>query len=467
VASGRGKNQPPLQRGTGIETITAPRSHAVLGPLGAVIHVLGARATPKTFRLREGTCILGAGADCDIVIENPSVSRQHVELGLVPEGISVRDLGSRNGTFYLGHRVQAMALAPGARIQIGAAASPSANPPQQAVEVVIDADVDALEHGEPYVESTYRGMLGSSLSMRRLFGALARLEGSLVTVLVNGESGVGKELVAHALHEGSAVAKGPLIVVNCGAIAPELVASELFGHKRGAFTGARESRKGAFESADGGTLFLDEIGELPLDVQPMLLRALEAGEVRPVGSDRSTNVRVRVVAATHRDLRSDVRAGRFREDLYYRLAVVELAVPPLRERVDDIDALARRFAESAGLADLPPELISRLRARAWPGNVRELRNVVQAFAALGRLPPEGGGLSAADAAGVGDTLDRMIDVARPYADQKDELVDQFTRAYLVRLMQHTNGNQSAAARLSGLDRSWLWRLLVKHGIAKG
>jgi len=460
--AGRSKN-PQQQRGVDVETLTVSQGAAagnILGPLGAVVHVLGARATPKTFRLREGTCILGAGADCDVVIENPSVSRQHVELGLVPEGISVRDLGSRNGTFYLGHRVQAMALSPGARLHLGPASA-------QPIEVVIDADVDALEHGEPYVESTYRGMIGSSLSMRRLFGALARLEGSLVTVLVNGESGSGKELVAHALHEGSAVAKqgGPLVVVNCGAIAPELVASELFGHKRGAFTGARDARKGAFESADGGTLFLDEIGELPLDVQPMLLRALEAGEVRPVGADRSTQVRVRVIAATHRDLRSDVRAGRFREDLYYRLAVVELAVPPLRERIEDIDALALRFANAVGLRELPPELFGRLRARAWPGNVRELRNVVQAFAALGRLPPEGGPLGDATTGAAG-TIDQMIDVTRPYADQKDDLVDQFTRAYLVRLMQHTNGNQSAAARLSGLDRSWLWRLLVKHGIAK-
>jgi transcriptional regulator with GAF, ATPase, and Fis domain len=253
------------------------------------------------------------------------------------------------------------------------------------------------------------------------------------------------------------------VVVNCGAIAPDLVASELFGHRRGAFTGASDTRKGAFESADGGTLFLDEIGELPLDVQPMLLRALESGEVRPVGADRSMHVRVRVVAATNRDLRSEVAAGRFREDLYYRVAVVELGVPPLRDRIDDVEDLANRFAEAVGLGPLPPEVIGRLRARRWPGNVRELRNVVQAYAALGRLPADP---SAPDAS-AGDSLERMIDVTRPYADQKDELVEQFTRAYLVRLMQHTGGNQSAAARLSGLDRSWLWRLLIKHGIAKG
>jgi transcriptional regulator with GAF, ATPase, and Fis domain len=434
------------------ETVSIANRAALAQPLGAIVHVLGARATPKAFRLDRGTCILGAGADCQIVIENPSVSRQHVELGLVPEGISVRDLGSRNGTFYLGQRVQAMTLAPGARIHLGP------------VEVALDPDLDTLGAGEPYPEATYRGMIGASLCMRALFGALARLEGSLVTVLVTGESGVGKELVARALHEGSSVAGGPLVTVNCGAIAPDLVASELFGHRRGAFTGASDTRKGAFESADGGTLFLDEIGELPLDVQPMLLRALESGEVRAVGADRSTNVRVRVIAATHRDLRGEVRTNRFREDLYYRIAVVELAVPPLRDRIDDIEDLANRFGHASGLGALPAEVIGRLRARRWPGNVRELRNVVQAFAALGRLPPEGVGPEGSSGE---DMLERLIDVARPYADQKDELVDQFTRAYLVRLMQHTGGNQSAAARLSGLDRSWLWRLLVKHGIAKG
>ncbi|MBX3223831.1 MAG: sigma 54-dependent Fis family transcriptional regulator [Labilithrix sp.] len=433
------------------ETVSLAHRTAIAAPLGAIVRVLGARATPKAFRLERGTCILGAGKDCQIVVDNPSVSRQHVELGLVPEGISVRDLGSRNGTFYLGQRVQAMTLAPGARIHLGP------------VEVALDPDLDTLGAAEPHPEPTYRGMIGASLCMRALFGALTRLEGSLVTVLVTGESGAGKELVARALHEGSSVAGGPLVVVNCGAIAPDLVASELFGHRRGAFTGASDARKGAFESADGGTLFLDEIGELPLDVQPMLLRALEAGEIRAVGADRSTEVRVRVVAATHRDLRGEVRANRFREDLYYRVAVVELAVPPLRDRVDDVEDLANRFAHASGLGALPPEIVARLRSRLWPGNVRELRNVVQAYAALGRLPGDQG---AADAAS-GDALERRIDVTRPYADQKDDLVDEFTRAYLVRLMQHTGGNQSAAARLSGLDRSWLWRLLVKHGIAKG
>jgi DNA-binding NtrC family response regulator len=418
-------------------------------PLGVTIRVLGARSTPKLLHLAEGSAIVGAAPESDLSVADPSVSRAHVELGLVPEGVSVRDLKSRNGTFYLGQRVQSMTLTPGARLQLGN------------VTVAIDLAVDELTGGELYGEPSYRGLLGESTAMRRLFTALTRLEGSLVPVLVTGESGVGKELVARALHDGSQVASGPLVVVNCGAIPRELVASELFGHKRGAFTGASEARVGAFQSANGGTLFLDEIGELPLDVQPVLLRALESGEVRVVGGDRTSEVRVRVVAATNRDLGAEVTAGRFREDLYYRLAVVTLEVPPLRDRIEDIDALAQRFAASAGVSMLPPMVLERLRSRTWAGNVRQLRNVVQSFAALGVLPPE------RDQAGsMEDPFPRLVDVDRSYADQKDELVDRFTKAYLEALMAKTGGNQSAAARLSGLDRSWLIRLLVKHGLVR-
>ena len=407
------------------------------------------KSSPAEYRLRDGSCIVGSGATCALVIANPSVSREHVELGIVPEGVTVRDLKSRNGTFYLQQRVQQITLTLGSRIQLGP------------VEIAIDPDADDLFVGPELDAGSYRGMIGSAPAMRRLFGVLARLEGSLVNVLVTGESGTGKELIARALHEGSSVASGPCVTVNCGAIPRELVSSELFGHRRGAFTGANEARRGAFESADGGTLFLDEIGELPIDVQPALLRALESGEVRPVGSDRVQMVRVRVVAATNRDLRTEASAGRFREDLFYRLAVVELAAPPLRERLPDVEQLANAFAAAAGAAALAPEVIANLRSRRWPGNVRELRNVVQAYVALGVLPREG----PPAAADIG--LAGFIDVTRPYADQKDELNERFARLYLDALMKHTGGNQSAAARLSGLDRSWLWRLLVKHGMAKG
>jgi transcriptional regulator with GAF, ATPase, and Fis domain len=419
-------------------------------PLGAILRVMDARAKPSTFRLGSGRCVIGAGADADVIVEESTVSRQHASFELVPEGVRVTDLGSRNGTFYLGQRVEKISLSLGARVKLGAAS------------IAIDADSESLRGSAVYAGDEYRGIVGSSLEMRKLFTILARLEGSLVTVLVMGESGVGKELVAHALHEGSSVSSGPLVVVNCGAIPHDLVASELFGHRRGAFTGAVESRKGAFENADGGTLFLDEIGELPLDLQPVLLRALETGEVRPVGGE-PRHVRVRVVAATNRDLAEEVKAGRFREDLFYRLAVVRMLVAPLRDRVEDVEPLARRFASSIGAPSLPDDVVEQLKSRGYPGNVRELRNIVQAWAALGTLPePErmrGGELER--------LLADLVDVSRVYGDQKEHVTDVFTRVYLHALLAHTKGNQTQAARLAGLDRSYLGRLLVKYGLSKG
>jgi transcriptional regulator with GAF, ATPase, and Fis domain len=418
-------------------------------PLGAVIRVIGADATPPQFRLTTGSCVLGAGSNSDLVIAAAGVSRSHAELKIVPEGVLVTDLGSRNGTWYLDNRVEKITLALGARFKLGQ------------TEIAIDADTESLG-GAVFADEFFRGMVGASLAMRRLFAMLSRLEGSLVTVLVAGESGVGKELIARALHEGSAVSAGPLVVLNCGAIPRDLVSSELFGHTRGAFTGASQARVGAFESADGGTLFLDEIGELPLDVQPVLLRALESGDVQPVGSPHSKQVRVRVVAATNRDLEAEVRAGRFREDLYYRLAVVKLVVPPLRERPEDIEPLARQFAARINLTDLPSPIIQQLKARAWPGNAREVRNAVHAYAALGALPEPGGSTSTAVEMALGD----LVDVNRSYAEQKDELCERFTRIYLQALMVRTGGNQSAAAKLAGLDRTYLGKLLVKHGLSK-
>jgi DNA-binding NtrC family response regulator len=298
--------------------------------------------------------------------------------------------------------------------------------------------------------------------MRRIFALLARLEGSLATVLVEGESGVGKEEIARALHEGSPVAAGPLVAVNCGALPRELVSSELFGHRRGAFTGATENRKGAFETADGGTLFLDEIGELPLDVQPMLLRVLETGELRPLGDEKDRHVRVRIVAATNRDLEREVREGRFREDLFYRLAVVRVAVPPLRARLEDVEPLAQRFASAFGLGPLPSDVIERLRSRAWPGNARELRNAVQAWGALGTFPE--GGRTMAGALDI--ALRELVDPSKPLAAQRDELADRFTKLYLEALMRRTNGNQTAAARIADMDRGYLGKLLQKFGLAK-
>ena len=328
------------------------------------------------------------------------------------------------------------------------------------VTLAIEADTEALREGLSFGGVGYAGILGETLPMRQLFALLTRLEGSLASVLVEGESGVGKELVARALHDNSRVSNGPFVTVNCGAIAHELVAAELFGYHKDGLSGAQGGKQGAFESADNGTLFLDEIAELPLDVQPVLLRALETGEVRSVGSDATRRVHVRILAASNRDLSSEVKAGRFREDLFYRLAVVRLLVPPLRERLPDVKVLARHFAESAGLGGLPDDVVAQLQSRSWPGNVRELRNAIQYYAALGTVPAD-------RARWGGDSLDmslsEFVDVAQTYADQKDALFERFTRVYLQRLMLAAKNNQSEAARISAIDRTYLRKLLAKFG----
>jgi transcriptional regulator with GAF, ATPase, and Fis domain len=414
--------------------------------LGVRITILGAPATPATFCLARGSCVVGSSTAADIVVGDRAVSRAHIELSVVSGGVAVRDLGSRNGTFYLGQRVQQIVLAYGASLTVGSA------------RIHFDADNDHAADAL-YDADELRGMVGSSIPMRRLFAMIERLDVSTVPVLITGESGVGKELVARALHDGSKV-PGPLVSFNCGAVARELLMSELFGHRRGAFTGATETRRGAFESAESGTLFLDELGELPLEAQPALLRVLEAGEIRPVGGDQTSKVKVRVVAATNRDLEKEVREGRFREDLYYRLAVIKLHVPPLRERADDIALLARRFALAAGVCELPPEVIESLKVRPWPGNARELRNVVQAYAVLGKLPPP----PKQTAAAVEGSLAELVDLGRPYSELKDQLLESFQRVYLGELLTYVRGNQSAAAKLAGMDRTYLGKLLARYRI---
>jgi two-component system, NtrC family, response regulator GlrR len=419
-------------------------------PLGMVVSVRGCDTSFGPLRVSAGKCTIGSGKSCDLVVDHPTISRQHVELELVPEGVEVRDLGSRNGTYYLNQRVEHMTVAIGSRLSLA-----------DSLTLQLDADRDALDEDLHYEGDEYRGMVGASASMHRLFAILSRLEGSLVTVLIEGESGVGKELVALAIHEGSGVSGGPLVIVNCGAIPKDLIVSELFGHARGAFTGASERRKGAFESADGGTLVLDEVGELPLEVQPTLLRAIESGTIRRVGEDCDRRVRVRLVASTNRDLEQEVVERRFREDLFYRLAVVRLRIDSLRDRPEDVEPLCRRLAEDAG-CDLPANIIEMFKSRSWPGNVRELRNAVQAYAALGALPRPG----RSPAATLQFAMREFVDPSVPYAEQKDALIDQFTVLYLESLLERTDGNRTVAARIAGLDRTHLGRLIAKHGLTK-
>ena len=314
-----------------------------------------------------------------------------------------------------------------------------------------------------------RRMIADSPPMRRLLDAVERLAEKKVTVLVRGETGTGKELVATLLHAHSPRAKRPLVRFNCAAIPGELAEAELFGHTRGAFTGAQTARRGFFSEADGGTLILDEVGELPSGVQAKLLRALQDGEIQPVGSGRVEKVDVRVVASTNRDLAAEARAGRFREDLYYRLAVVELVVPPLRERREDIaplaEELARRCAEKFGLDDLrlSPELVRRLAAADWPGNVRQLENTIARLAALST-----GGLiqaAALDGSSSSPVAESDGQSAAPgEGPTLREQVEAFERNLIVRMLGRTAGNQSEAARRLGTSRVTLIDKMKKYGL---
>jgi len=301
-------------------------------------------------------------------------------------------------------------------------------------------------------------VLGQCPAMRAVHCMLERLQHSSVPLLIEGESGTGKDVVARTAHAISAVRTGPFVAVNCGAMDRSLARSELFGHRRGAFTGAIEARIGAFELADGGTLFLDEIGELPLDVQPLLLRALETDQVIRIGDNVERNVQVRLITATNRDLSFEVEAGRFRTDLFYRLNVVRLVLPPLRERVDDIEFLALRFATEFGLGPLSGEVLDALRSYHWPGNIRELRNALRGYAAVGVLQlrePSQRELSYVE------LMRRAIDVDKPYQAQKERLLSQFIDVYLSLLLDRTKGNQSEAARIAGLDRAYLNKMVSR------
>jgi DNA-binding NtrC family response regulator len=414
-------------------------------PLGAVLRVLNRPAQPRELRLSSGQCTVGAGQGVDLVIEDDTVSRRHAEFSLIPAGVMVRDLSSHNGTHYLGNRVDEIVLGLGSTVTLGRA------------QIRIEADRESLTLGLPEDLEAYGSLVGGSPALKKVFGLLTRLESSLVNVLVEGESGTGKELIARAIHDHSPVANGPFVAVNCGAMDRDLVKSQLFGHARGAFTGAVEARGGAFEAAHGGTMFLDEIGELPVDVQPVFLRVLESSSVVRLGETAERPISVRIVAATNRDLSAEVKAGRFREDLFFRLVVVHLRVPPLRDRPEDVPRLARLFAKDAHLAGVPDDVMAELVSRHWPGNVRELKNAIDAYAVLGALPDP----RSPREAEFDHALRRAIDPLEPYAEQKRALLKRFQRVYLEALLSHTNGNQSQAARISGLERSHLSKVLAE------
>jgi len=415
---------------------------------------------------RSLTSSLEVGADprCDLHLRDRGISRRHAEFRLQDGRVWVRDLGSRNGTLLSGVQIAEAALQLGSIVQLGEI-SIALYPRWHIREV------------DPSAATHFGHLHGASLAMRNVFAILERVASSSATVLIEGESGTGKELAARSLHEASARAKKPYVVFDCTTVTKELAESELFGHVKGAFSGAVSDRDGAFQQADGGTIFLDELGELPLELQPKLLRVLESGETRRVGDSQRRIVDVRVIAATNRDLHAEARRGRFRSDLLYRLSVVRLQLPPLRARPEDIALITERLL--AGL--LTPESrvegpnLERLISYSFPGNVRELRNVLTRALALaprrdGRVRFDELVLNLASDSASPSSLGYGfpgVHAPLPYKDAKQRLMAQFDDEYVQALMRRHGGNITRAARAANLSRKHVYALLRRIELDAG
>jgi two-component system response regulator GlrR len=408
----------------------------------------GARFTSSGER-----AVVGTHDGADLRLGDRAVSRFHCELEIGPHQVVVTDLHSRNGTIVDGVPVLRAPLRDGARLAIG-------------TTTLVFAYAD--DHAEIPLEISGRfGLLvGASPAIRAVMAELARVAGSDATILLEGETGTGKELAAESVHGASARRDGPFLTVDCGALPPELIEAELFGHARGAFTGAVGERAGVFEAAHGGTVLLDEIGELELALQPKLLRVLESREIRRIGESSYRPVDVRVIAATHRDLRAEVNAQRFRPDLYYRLAVVTVRLPPLRERRGDLAVLVDAILEQLEIAQHPlvdtlrtPSFRDALAGHAWPGNVRELRNYVERCLVLRAAVPPSGAPPTTDPAPI-------TGQPEPLKLARERWLRVFEHAYLTDLLTRHAGNVTAAARGAGIDRIHLYRLLWRNGLRR-
>ncbi len=401
----------------------------------------------------DGRAVAGTAAGVDVTVQDPAVSRLHAEFEARDDGVWVRDLGSRNGTFVEGVLVHSARVPDGGRVQLGSTSFTVRYEPTP-------APVD-LWPGE-----RFGPLLGRSMAMRELFARLARVAPTDSTVLLHGETGTGKELVAEALHSASPRAQQPFVIVDCGALPENLLEGELFGHAKGAFTGAANARAGAIETADGGTVFLDEIGEMPLSMQPKLLRAIESRAVRRVGESAYRKVNVRFISATHRDLRTMVNAGAFREDLYFRLAVLPITIPPLRQRTEDIPQLVQHFLPQGAASALPPEMLRELSARPWLGNVRELRSFVERAVALGAKEALAMASEARPRSAESAASPFAVDLDQPFKDQRERWLDHLERVYIAGLLERHHWNVSAVAQAAGLDRTYVHRLIRKHDLER-
>ncbi len=422
------------------------------------LHVTDSTGETTTHSFDGRVCTVGTHPDNHLCLDDPEVSRQHCQIEVEADGYRLRDLNSKNGCYLGALRLGEIYLENGTTWRIGRHEI-RFEPTDETVDIRLSR------------KSHFSGLIGGSTAMREVFGVLERVAPTEATVLIEGESGTGKELAARAIHERSKRKDGPFVVFDCSAVAKDLLESELFGHVKGAFTGAHAERKGAFELADGGTLFLDELGELSLDLQPKLLRALESHTIRRVGDSRTIDCNTRILAATNRNLKREVEAGHFREDLYYRLAVIQLALPPLRKRVEDIPLLVEHFLgelgeRSDGQLQVSFSTMEKLKKHRWPGNVRELRNFVERaavlsedgrvetrFLKLGRPRTETGAQTEEGGGGMLDGIAQgAIADEMPFKDAKGRLVEAFEKAYWSALLERSGGNVSQAARLAGVHR---------------
>ena len=413
--------------------------------------------------------IVGRNAACQLVLDDGKVSAVHAELVATEQGVRVRDKGSRNGTFVAGVRVGEIYLLTAGKLRIG--------------ETEIVFEPGRTERIAVSTVPSFGPMVAASPVMRGIFERLGKVSPTDLTILITGETGTGKELVAQAMHLASPRARKPFVVVDCGSIPPTLAEATLFGHERGAFTGAIDKRLSPFQEADGGTIFLDELGELPLDVQPKLLRALAERRIKPVGGSAYREVDVRVLAATRRDLVRAVNSGGFRSDLYFRIAQIKIELPALRQRLEDIPILVRRMLKDLGdepaYERIAASTLERLMRHDWPGNVRELRNAVavahalagegeelDVAAHLGALtesplagPIFGGGSGGGGGNGGGSFK------GQKFQDAKRDVLTRFERDYFASLSDEAKGNVSEMARRAGMERAHVRAYLRRHGIS--
>jgi DNA-binding NtrC family response regulator len=405
-------------------------------------------------RVENGFARVGSASASDLSLADFTVSRVHCEIRVHPTAISIKDCGSTNGTYVEGVNVHDGEVRPGAAVRVGKSVF----------------RIESVDGGSvvPLSESDSFGLLvGASLEMRQVYAILERIAPTNATLLIEGETGTGKDVAARSLHAASPRASGPFVPVDCGAIPENLIESELFGHVRGAFSGAVNDRRGVFEEAHGGTLFLDEIGEMPLAVQSKLLRALETRSIRRVGGNVERPVDVRIVAATNRPLAVCANQGTFREDLYYRLAVVEVTLPPLRSRLEDIPLLAdhfyRRFSGSA--ASLPESFMATLVRRGWPGNVRELRNFIERSVSLGSIREGVPSLRPSEPPpSLPSAMENIVPLHLPLKDARQAWTESFESIYVRSMLKKTGGNLTRAAELAGVNRRFMQRLLARLGI---